>query len=201
MPAAPAAAPAPRFRRPTPADAVDVARELLDESERVDIQAVARRLGVSRATVHRWFGTRDQLLSALFDHLAVEFTRAAESAARGAGDDRVFDFVRRIAEASSGYAPLRLAAEREPALVLRLVLAEDGPVHGQVAAAVARLLAATRTPQEMRRIAETVETFTAATVALHWATIAAGGDPDPRRYEEIGRALFAVAPAPRQRRR
>jgi AcrR family transcriptional regulator len=175
---------------------VDVARELLDDGERVDIQAVARRLGVSRATVHRWFGTRDQLMAALLEHLATEFTQAAEAEAQGSGDDRAFDFVRRIAERSAEYAPLRLAAAREPALVLRLVLAEDGPVHGQVAGAVTRLLAATRSPRRMRRLGDVVDTFTAASVALHWATIAAGGEPDVRRYERIGRGLLADAEGP-----
>ena len=84
------AAPAPRFRRPTPEDAVDVARELLDAGERVDMQAVARNLGVSRATVHRWFGTREELMLALFDHLATEFREEAQAQARGKGDDRAF---------------------------------------------------------------------------------------------------------------
>ena len=195
------AAPAPRFRRPTPADAVDVARELLDAGDRVDIRAVARRLGVSRATIHRWFGTRDQLMTALFEQLAAEFTQAAESEARGSGDDRAFDFVRRIAERSAGYTPLRLAAGREPALVLRLVLPEDGPVHGQVAAAVTRLLAATRSPRQMRSLGEAIDTFTAAAIALHWATIAAGGEPDARRYEHIGRGLLADAEGPGTGRR
>lgn len=172
---------------------MDVARELLDEGERVDIQAVARRLGVSRATVHRWFGTRDQLVSALFEHLTTEFREAAEAEARGSGDERAFDFVRRIADRSAAYVPLRLAAAREPGVVLRLVLAEDGPVHTQVAEALTRLLAATRSVKEMRRLRDVVDVFAATAIAVHWATIAAGGEPDAWRYERIGRALLSQA--------
>lgn len=189
----PAATPAPRFRRPTPEDAVDVARELLDAGERVDMQAVARLLGVSRATVHRWFGTRDALMLALFQHLAAEFRAEAETDARGSGDDRAFDFVRRIADRSADYAPMTLAAGREPGVVLRLILAEDGPVHAEVAGALTELFAATRTPKELRRIRGTIDEFAATAIALHWATIAAGGRPDTRRYERIGRAMIADA--------
>ena len=47
------------------------------------MQAVARLLGVSRATVHRWFGTRDALMLALFEHMAAEFREGAEAEARG----------------------------------------------------------------------------------------------------------------------
>lgn len=191
--------PTPRFRRPAPADAVDVARELLDEGRRVDVLAVARRLGVSRATVHRWFGTREQLMTALFAHLAAEFREQAEQRARGNGDDRALDFVRRIAEQSAAYEPLRLAAAREPAVVLRLVLAEDGPVHAEVAGAITRLLSESHTPAEMRRLRGVVDLYATTAIALHWATIAAGGAPDPRRYERIGRALLADALRPRGR--
>jgi AcrR family transcriptional regulator len=186
-------APAPRFRRPTPEDAVDVARELLDAGERVDMQAVARRLGVSRATVHRWFGTRDALMLALFEHLAAEFREEAQARARGTGDDRAFDFVRRLADRSAEYAPLTLAAGREPAVVLRLMLAEDGPIHAQVAEALTALLAETRTPKELRRIRGTIDDFTTTAIAVHWATVVAGRRPDPRRYERLGRAMLAAA--------
>jgi AcrR family transcriptional regulator len=189
----PAADPAPRFRRATPDDAVDVARELLDAGERVDMQAVARLLGVSRATVHRWFGTRDTLMLALFEHMAAEFREGAEAEARGKGDDRAFDFVRRIADRSAEYAPLTLAAGREPAVVLRLMLAEDGPVHAEVVEALTELFAATRSPKEMRRIRGMIDDFAATAIALHWATIAAGGRPDTRRYERLGRAMLADA--------
>ena len=192
MPKAPAD-PAPRFRRPTPEDAVDVARELLDAGERVDMQAVARHLGVSRATVHRWFGTRDALMLALFEHLATEFREEAETQARGKGDDRAFDFVRRIAERSTAYEPLTLAADREPGVVLRLMLAEEGPVHAQIVEALTSLLAETRSPRELRRIRGTIDEFATTAIALHWATVVAGGRPDPRRYERLGRAMLADA--------
>lgn len=181
------------FRRPGPDDAIDAARQLLDGGERVDMLAVARLLGVSRATVHRWFGTRDQLLAALFERLAVEFVAEAEAqlAPQAHGDERVFEFVRAIAENSAGYEPLRVAAAREPAVVLRLMLAEDGAVYAQVADAVRRLLAPGRSASDMRRLEKPIETFVAASIALHWATIAAGARPEPSRYELLGRALLA----------
>ncbi|MBI5103517.1 MAG: TetR family transcriptional regulator, partial [Solirubrobacterales bacterium] len=137
---------------------MDVARELLDEGERVDVQGVARRLGVSRATLHRWFGTREALLGALFERMAIEFRRAAEAGARGRGDARAFDYVRRMAESSAAYGPLRAAATREPDVVLRLVLAEGGPVHRQFADGFRTLLAASREPRELRRLAQAIDT-------------------------------------------
>lgn len=193
------AEPQPRFRRPAPADAVDVGRELFDAGERVDVLAVARRLGVSRATMHRWFGTRDQLLGAVLDRVAQDLVATARSAARGTGDERAFDFTRRVAAASAALRPLRATAEREPGLVLQLILDEQGPVRRHVVGAVRDLLGETRTPAALRRIDCAIATYVDAAMALHWAALASGREPEPERYVAIGRALFAT-PVARARR-
>ena len=39
-----------------------LATERFLAAERVDMQAIARELGLARATMHRWFGTRELLL-------------------------------------------------------------------------------------------------------------------------------------------
>ena len=48
--------------RPTPLDALAAARRWFDQGRKLDIQALAAELGVSRVTLHRWVGTREQLL-------------------------------------------------------------------------------------------------------------------------------------------
>ena len=181
----------PRAPRPGPDDAVRAARALLDRGERVDVLAVARELGVSRATVHRWFGTRDDLMRAVFEQLTGEFVAQARATATGAGDELLFDVLRRLAAISAAYEPMRVASAREPGLTLQLILDPDGPVYGHVLGAVTALAAATRPPAQMTRLAPTLDTFVSSSVALHWATIAGGREPDPQRYEDIGRALLA----------
>lgn len=47
----------------TPLAAFEVARGWFHEGRRIDIQALAAELGVSRVTLHRWVGTREQLLT------------------------------------------------------------------------------------------------------------------------------------------
>jgi len=188
--------PEPRFRRPVPGDAVDVARERVDAGERIDVLAVARRLGVSRATMHRWFGTRDQLVAAVLDRLSEDLVAAAIQATRGTGDERVYDFTRHLAAAAGALAPLRATAEREPGLVVQLMLAAGGPVRPRVLDAVRGMLAEGRTPAQVRRLEPVIETYVDAATALQWALLAAGRDPDPERYVAIGRALFTAAEAP-----
>ncbi len=170
-----------------------LAREMFDGGERIDVLAVARRLGVSRATMHRWFGTRDHLLTAVLGLVADDFVATAEAGAQGEGDERMLDFSRRLAAASAVFAPLRVIAHTEPEIVPALLLAPDGPVRPRVSAAIRRLAGATRTPAALRRLDPTIDLYLDAAMALHWATIATGVEPDPERTVVLGRALLAYA--------
>ena len=66
----------------TPEAALELARERFLAGERIDVQGIARELGLARATMHRWFQTRelllgdgaDRLLAALTDYDAVYFS-------------------------------------------------------------------------------------------------------------------------------
>jgi AcrR family transcriptional regulator len=49
-------------RRPTALDAFAMAHSDFLAGRRIDLQSIAARLGVSRVTVYRWVGTREQLL-------------------------------------------------------------------------------------------------------------------------------------------
>jgi hypothetical protein len=48
--------------RPTALNAFRLARRKFLAAERVDMSALAYELGVNRATLYRWVGSRDQLL-------------------------------------------------------------------------------------------------------------------------------------------
>ena len=75
--------PTPIFRRPTPQDALDLARAAFLAEERVEIGVLAAQLSISRVTLYRWFGTRDKLIEQLLVQLAGAFAAAAEAEARG----------------------------------------------------------------------------------------------------------------------
>ncbi|WP_051898870.1 QsdR family transcriptional regulator [Sciscionella sediminilitoris] len=51
--------------RPTALDAFRLARRTFLAGDRVDMQGLARELGVDRATLYRWVGSRDELLTEL----------------------------------------------------------------------------------------------------------------------------------------
>ena len=52
----------PLRQRPQPIDALRLARHTILDGRRLDMQALAAELGVSRVTLYRWVGSRDDLL-------------------------------------------------------------------------------------------------------------------------------------------
>ena len=124
----------------SPEDVVALARRRFQAGERVDLQAIARELGLARATVHRWFGTREALLGEMLAQLAEGRLRRIRAQVGGQGPEALLEccdrFNRELA-AHAGLAAL-LASERERAL--RILTSSGGVLQPRVAAAVARLL-------------------------------------------------------------
>lgn len=137
---------APRRRgRPATASRADVvrcAREQYLRGQRVDLTLVANQLGLGRATIYRWFGSRDELLGEILatelEHLMAR--HRAKVRHRGAeGLLEVFDRVNRsLARAEA----LRTLVERERDSALRLLTSSGGPVQPRAVARVTELIEA-----------------------------------------------------------
>jgi AcrR family transcriptional regulator len=68
------------------ASVIDAARETLVEDPHADMQAIAVRAGVNRATVYRHFASREELLRAVYLEYAERFTQIVETVDAGAAD-------------------------------------------------------------------------------------------------------------------
>lgn len=74
--------------RPDPLTAFRVARRAFQDGRRVDMSGLAAELGVNRATVYRWVGSRDELLSEIIWSLTERTLEASGERARAlAADD------------------------------------------------------------------------------------------------------------------
>jgi len=182
---------AARFRRARPDDAVEVALETFRTGARVDMQTLAIQLDVSPATLHRWFGSRAQLLDKVCERLAVEFGSDARASARGDGDARVCDYLRRITTVAAGFEPARAFVRREPQLAIRLLLGSGGGVHRVVAAQLRELIAQTRSPAQARRVEQRVDLIVQVTTSLVWATFMIGEEPQIDDAVEIVGMILA----------
>src|SRR5205807_8456316 len=71
----------------------------------------AAELGVSRATLYRWVGTKEQLLGEVLWTFAQNAIRDARAAARGSGPDYLADSIQHYMRAASEFEPVTRSEE------------------------------------------------------------------------------------------
>ena len=185
--------------RPATASRGDVLRAVAEQylsGQRVDITVVARQLGVGRATIYRWFGSREALLGEVVAH-ELELLIAAKRrqvTRRGAdGLLEVFDLINRSLSKSSA---LRRLLEQERTAAMRLLTASDGVVQPRAVACLQAMIAEETAAGRFDSPADP-ETLAYAIVRLAEAFLyndaAVGIRGDHRRLHEVEAALLGVA--------
>jgi AcrR family transcriptional regulator len=129
--------------RPAAATRDDVLRAAMRQylrGERVDVQAVAARLGLGRTTVYRWFGSREQLIGEVLVRAALPQLEHARRGARGRGGRMLLDTFDRFNRALADAPALRRFMEQERETALRIITSGDGPVQPRIVAAIEELV-------------------------------------------------------------
>jgi AcrR family transcriptional regulator len=120
---------------------------------RLDVAALAAETGVSRPTVHRWFGTREDLGGIVVAQLTERTVRAAQQ--RAAANTGAVDFVVRVAELMADSAALRQFLEQEGESALRTLTKSDGHVQPRSVALMHEILEDERRARRYRPPADT----------------------------------------------
>ena len=100
--------------------------------ERVDVQAICAELGLSRATVHRWFGSRDRVLGEVMFGLVEPLFRRIDRRTGGSAGERLVEVFERQLRALAADRALRRFLENEREAALRVLTASDGVVEPRV---------------------------------------------------------------------
>jgi AcrR family transcriptional regulator len=129
----------------TPAAAFRTARRRFLAGERLDMQALALELGVSRQTLYRWTGSREELLSdVLFSLSDSSFAEAKRQTAQLMGAERLLAVFRHHVTAIVSSVPLQTFVRRETQTALRILTARHGSVNART---IRRLAALYRSEQ------------------------------------------------------
>jgi AcrR family transcriptional regulator len=116
---------APRARA-TPLDALDLATRKWLAGERIDIGKLAQELGVSRATLFRWVGTREHLYAEVLTKLYAQQREYLLKTAEGKGLDLLENIIRRNLKLLADSKPLRKFIENDPEFAIRLLTSPTG---------------------------------------------------------------------------
>jgi AcrR family transcriptional regulator len=116
-------------RRVTPLDAFKLARRKWLAGERVDVGKLAAELGVGRATVFRWVGTRENLYGEICSAMFAKELERAQEAARGSGLENLLDTIDRLLRSLAAAAPLRRFVAEDPEFAMRVLTSRASPVQ------------------------------------------------------------------------
>ena len=139
---APAAS--PRRGRPPAAsreDVLDAAMGRYLRGSRIDVQALAAELGLGRATIYRWFGSREDLIGEVVARAGEPLIRQARASARGSGAQALVEAFDQINRGLAGSTALRRYVEQERKAALRVLTSESGKVQPRMVAMITELIA------------------------------------------------------------
>lgn len=193
-----------RRGRPATASRDDVllaARAQYLDGQRVDVTIVARSLGLGRATIYRWFGSRERLLAEVISAELETLISRERKAVRQRGAKGLLDVFDRINRRLADSVALRRFVEQERASALRLLTASDGGVQPRSVAAITEMIATEVTAGRYDAPADP-QTLAYAIVRLAEAFLyndaAFGIRGDHERLREVEAALLGV-PRPARR--
>jgi AcrR family transcriptional regulator len=184
--------------KPVPLDALRLARKRFLAGERLDMGALAEELGISRATLYTWVGSKERLLAEVLWSFAANAFKQASAEANGTGADYILDVFERYARMNAAFEPNIRFVEREPELALRLIASKHAPVQGRMIAATRELLI------EQVEAGALELAFDADTLAyliirvaesFIYSDVITGSEPDVDKAVEVVRALLHTAPA------
>lgn len=192
------ALPPRRGRRPA-ASRSDVLAAALDRylhGRRIDVRAIAAELGLGRATIYRWFGSREILVGETVALAAEPLFAEARAGADGSGGAALLDTFDRINRGLADAPALRsfLELERD---ALRILTSSGGIVQPRAVATIRRFVedevrAGTYDPPVDPSTLAYAIVRLAEAFLFNDATAAMRGDVD--RLREIEAALLGVHP-------
>jgi AcrR family transcriptional regulator len=164
---------------------------------RVDIQAIAAELGLGRATVHRWFGTREALIGEVIVLASTPVLSDARRRAGGRGGPALLETFDRFNRSLADAPALRRFVEAEREAALRIITSRSGIVQPRIVAMITELI-----DEEVRSgayeppVEPTVLSYAIVRLAeaFLFNDTALGSRGDLDRLREVEAALLHVAP-------
>jgi AcrR family transcriptional regulator len=172
-----------------------LAREQYVGGRRVDLTIVANRLGLGRATIYRWFGSRDELLGEIVATELEQLIARHRANVKRRGADGLLEVFDRVNRSLSRSDALRALLEQERDGALRLLTSSGGRVQPRAVASVQALIEAEMAagayepPADSGALAYAIVRLAEAFL---YNDVAIGIRGDWRRLHEVEAALLGV---------
>lgn len=177
----------------TPIDAFRLARKKFLRCERVDMSDLAAELGVGRATLYRWVGSRDRLLGEILWSLSEPMLEQCKAEATGEGADWVLSMYALAGHFIVEHEPTLHWVRSEPETALRVMTTKQSPQQERITDFYRRVLdEAIATKGLQLRLDTHTVAFVLVRVAesFLWTDLITGEAPDLSKAWEVARVLL-----------
>jgi AcrR family transcriptional regulator len=116
------------------------ARRRYLEGLRVDVRAIAAELGLARATIYRWYGSREGLVGEVIAREAEEYFPRVRARVKGRGAPALLETFDQINRGLARSRALRTYLEQEREAALRTLTSSGGIVEPRAVASIAALI-------------------------------------------------------------
>jgi len=188
-----------RRGRPATASRGDVlaaVTELYLAGQRVDVTVVAARLGLGRATIYRWFGSREALLGEVVAQQLELLVARKRAEVRRRGAPGLLEVLDRVNQTLTRSRAVRQLLEHERGAAMRMLTSSAGVVEPRAVACIQALI-----EEEAARGYEPPtdpETLAYALVHLRhaflWNDATSGVRGDYARLRDVSAALLGIPP-------
>jgi AcrR family transcriptional regulator len=163
---------------------------------RVDVQAIAAELGLGRATIYRWFGSREKLLGEVIIRATEPVLARARAGLAGKGGPGLLDTFDRFNRALADAPALRAFVEQERDAALRIIASGAGTVQPRIVELITGLIteeveAGTYDPPVEPSVLGYAIVKLAQAFLFNDAVVGIRGDVD--RLREVEAALLGVS--------
>src|SRR3954469_12069239 len=121
-------------------DVLDAGLHRYLRGKRVDVQAIASELGLGRATIYRWFGSREKLLGEVIILATEPVLAEARAGLAGKGGPGLLDTFDRFNRDLADAPALRAFVDQERDAALRLIASGAGIVQPRIVELITGLI-------------------------------------------------------------
>jgi AcrR family transcriptional regulator len=124
-----------------PIDLHRMARKYFMHAKRIELQKLARELGISRATAYRWAGSADQLAGEVLASLTNDtFKQLLVESKDKNGRERILEVLNKGMQYAQNFPALQGFLKRNPETGLKIVASKEGPVQSATILNIQQLL-------------------------------------------------------------
>lgn len=181
-------------------DVLALVTEQYLDGQRVDVTVVAARLGLGRATIYRWFGSREALLGEVVARQLELLVARKRAEVRRRGAEGLLEVLDRVNRTLTRSRAVRRLLEQERSAAMRMLTSSAGVVEPRAVACIQALI---EDEMRTRGYEPPADPATLAYALVHlrhaflWNDAAGGIRGDYERLREVQAALLGIRADPR----